>query len=250
MPTLFRGHEVSKLVLDLDLTLYSDSEEMQEAIFGDARDKMTQKILEAEERNLNFLHKLIRKAFRGYSFQERRRQFIQEAKVNGWGDTFTKSGGKMEDFAGFFREGDEKTLSHLQYNPDLARVLKKILNLGLEIYIFTGSGKQRAEDILDLVVGPIWKEFSGILTSEDMQLAHKPSPLAYMEMLYEFGLNPAETIFVDDQVAELDAAYLVGLNTILKSEEPEPGDIEQQTHLWIDSILTLPSFLKTAPDNE
>lgn len=60
---------------------------------------------------------------------------------------------------------------------------------------------------------PIWDMFDGIVISSRIQMV-KPELQIYDYLLNRFQLEPAETIFIDDLQANLDAASSVGIQTI------------------------------------
>jgi putative hydrolase of the HAD superfamily len=66
---------------------------------------------------------------------------------------------------------------------------------------------------------PIWDVFDGLVISCYVQKV-KPELAIYQHLLTQYKLAPAETIFIDDSPANLDAARQVGLRTI-RFENPE-----------------------------
>jgi glucose-1-phosphatase len=59
----------------------------------------------------------------------------------------------------------------------------------------------------------IWNIFEKPFFSFDMGLL-KPDPQIYKTVLSEAGLLPSETLFLDDLKANVEAANLLGINTI------------------------------------
>ena len=59
----------------------------------------------------------------------------------------------------------------------------------------------------------IWDMFDGIVISSRIQLV-KPEIEIYEHLLNEYGLNPADTVFIDDMSVNLEAASSIGIQTI------------------------------------
>ena len=66
---------------------------------------------------------------------------------------------------------------------------------------------------------PVWDLFDGIVISCYIQMV-KPELAIYHYLLNQYGLYPAETIFIDDTTANLDAALQVGMQTV-RFENPK-----------------------------
>lgn len=60
--------------------------------------------------------------------------------------------------------------------------------------------------------------------SQDM-LLRKPNVEIFEQVIRENGLNPAETLFIDDSPQHIEGAKLAGLNTLLMTKHPK--DLEQ-----------------------
>ena len=58
-----------------------------------------------------------------------------------------------------------------------------------------------------------WEVFSGAVISCRLQLC-KPEPGIYAHLLKRYGLEAAETLFIDDAQANLDAAGRLGIRTL------------------------------------
>ena len=59
-----------------------------------------------------------------------------------------------------------------------------------------------------------WDLFNGIVISGEVQMM-KPEPEVFLHLLEKYKLRPEETVFVDDLLANIEAAKQVGLRTIL-----------------------------------
>ena len=58
-----------------------------------------------------------------------------------------------------------------------------------------------------------WKLFRGIVISGEVKMM-KPEPEVFKYLLARFGLEPGQTVFVDDFPLNIDAARAVGLRAI------------------------------------
>lgn len=58
-----------------------------------------------------------------------------------------------------------------------------------------------------------WDVFRGVVVSGEIQLM-KPEPEIYRHLLDRFGLQPAESVFIDDLQANVDAAKSAGLHAL------------------------------------
>lgn len=69
--------------------------------------------------------------------------------------------------------------------------------------------------------------FDGIVTSFEAK-ALKPSPKIFEYAISHLGIDPAETLFLDDSQANLDGAAALGFQTALVPEGAEMADILRQ----------------------
>jgi epoxide hydrolase-like predicted phosphatase len=58
-----------------------------------------------------------------------------------------------------------------------------------------------------------WDAFSGIVISGEVKMM-KPEPAVFEHLLATFSLRPEESVFIDDVLANIDAAKEMGLHTI------------------------------------
>ena len=61
--------------------------------------------------------------------------------------------------------------------------------------------------------GTFWDAFSGIVISGEVKMM-KPEPAVFEHLLATFSLRPEESVFIDDVLANIDAAKEMGLHTI------------------------------------
>ncbi|MDO5640548.1 MAG: HAD family phosphatase [Neisseria sp.] len=69
-----------------------------------------------------------------------------------------------------------------------------------------------------------WPLFRGIVISAEVQLT-KPNPAIFRYALEKYALDPAQTLFVDDMQANIDAAAASGIAGVCYQNRPQ--DVEQ-----------------------
>lgn len=67
---------------------------------------------------------------------------------------------------------------------------------------------------------PIYPLLSGYILSSEFGDV-KPEPEIYQTLLRKYGIDPTESVFIDDIQANLDTAAELGFETILSTSEPE-----------------------------
>jgi FMN phosphatase YigB (HAD superfamily) len=66
---------------------------------------------------------------------------------------------------------------------------------------------------------------------------------AYQEMLERFALEPKSTIFVDDQLSEVETAASLGMITFLLQQASQ-GETQLGPHIVLKSLYDLLEHLK------
>ena len=74
-----------------------------------------------------------------------------------------------------------------------------------------------------------WDRFRGIVVSGEVGLV-KPDPEIFHHLTRRYGLVPAETVFIDDHLPNIESARLLGFNTI-HFADAEQCRRELDTHL-------------------
>ena len=109
---------------------------------------------------------------------------------------------------------------------------KKLKNAGYQIYALSNWDAQSFE--LALKNNPdFFSLFDGILIS-GQEKTGKPSPEFFQKLFNNHNINPAQSIFIDDEPNNLNAAKQLGLTTILCTQ---PEDIVRE--LISLGVLTL-----------
>ncbi|NLO74001.1 MAG: HAD-IA family hydrolase [candidate division WS1 bacterium] len=123
------------------------------------------------------------------------------------------------------------------------QVRKILLSVGLPVYVFTNSTRPYCEQVLEAL--GLEDCFAGLVTIETMGWQAKPQKEAYQAALKVAGTEPQQTLFLDDSVANLEAAARMGLPAVLCHPRPKPH--------WapcISDILRLPELLAVlTPEN-
>ena len=67
---------------------------------------------------------------------------------------------------------------------------------------------------------PIYTLLSGYILSSEVGVV-KPEPEIYQKLLKKYGIEPTESVFIDDIQANLDTAAELGFETILAERESD-----------------------------
>ena len=234
MAVSLHGREVSAAVFDFDQTLYRCNGEAEEHMWGDLRRKLVtdpnvlakQKIVNPDEETIKNLVKT----------------YVELAQEISWKPAFLAMGGNEKDYLEI--TSSLSIADYLSYDPELVKLLSMLIQ-HLPVHIFTGSTRGRVFDALEVLLGSLSDQFlyKKVLAVDDMKKGTKPDLAAYQEMLERFRLEPQSTIFVDDQIAEVEAAASLGIMTFLIREQGE-DDEAINPHILINSVLDLTKYLE------
>jgi FMN phosphatase YigB (HAD superfamily) len=113
------------------------------------------------------------------------------------------------------------------------------------VHIFTGSTRERVFNALKVLIGNSSDQFiyDRVLAVDDMSQGTKPDPEAYQEMLERFNIEPESTIFVDDQLSEVETAASLGMITFLIQKQ-NLGETELPPHIVLNSLFDLLDHLE------
>ncbi|MFR9503889.1 MAG: HAD family phosphatase [Rikenellaceae bacterium] len=92
-----------------------------------------------------------------------------------------------------------------------ARLIEELHERGFRLLVLSNMSLEFIEFIRKL---PVYRYFSGEVVSCEEGVV-KPEPEIFKLILERFNLDPAESLFVDDRPANLDAAAALGINTVL-----------------------------------
>jgi FMN phosphatase YigB (HAD superfamily) len=104
------------------------------------------------------------------------------------------------------------TRHSLVEKPDTVKLIRELEARGVPLYCLSNMP---AEMYLHLQrQHDFWDAFSGIVISGEVKMM-KPEPEVFQHLLDTFKLRAEESVFIDDLVANVDAARMVGLHGIL-----------------------------------
>jgi epoxide hydrolase-like predicted phosphatase len=96
----------------------------------------------------------------------------------------------------------------LREKPETVELVRALRRRGFDIYCLSNMPGPIYEHLRRRHT--FWDLFRGIVVSGEIQLM-KPEPEIYLHLLERFGLQPAESVFIDDLQVNVDAAKAVGL---------------------------------------
>jgi HAD superfamily hydrolase (TIGR01509 family) len=96
--------------------------------------------------------------------------------------------------------------------PDTVTLMRALHRRGVALYCLSNMPASIYAHLR--VRHEFWNVFRGIVISGEVRMV-KPEPEVFTHLLERFGLRAAETVFVDDLAANIEAARRVGLHTIL-----------------------------------
>ena len=130
----------------------------------------------------------------------------------------------------------EKCASYLQYSIDLQEPVRpteeligRLKEAGYRLYVLSNMSR---EFIDYLRTFPVYGLFDGEVVSCEEGVV-KPEPRIYELLLERFGLEPAETLFIDDRRVNLEAAAAFGIRT----QHFDPKDAEGSCRLLAERLL-------------
>jgi putative hydrolase of the HAD superfamily len=95
--------------------------------------------------------------------------------------------------------------------PETVKLVRALRQRGFDIYCLSNMPGPIYEHLRRRHT--FWDVFRGIVVSGEIQLL-KPEPEIYLHLLERFGLQPAQSVFIDDLQANVDAAKGVGLHAL------------------------------------
>ena len=206
------------LLLDLDGTIYQDLE----SVFGQVSKLMTKYI--SEKLNID-----LKKA--------------KELQTNYFHKYNTSLNGLMIHH-------DIPPLEFLNYvhNIDLSFMKKDLIlreqleKLDMRKLIFTNGSADHAKNILSHL--GIEDLFEGIFDITDAKYQPKPEPNAFDLMVKKFGINPKDTIYVEDIAKNLSIGKERGCSTVWLKNNEQWGKIDSDKDYIDYKIENLSLFLK------
>ena len=133
---------------------------------------------------------------------------------------------KTHEIAGIF-DYLEEVLFALAENGKLLKPLKKA---GFRLYYLSNFPEEMFEKISRK--NSFFSEFDGGILSAAVRLL-KPEPEIYRELISKYGINPAESLFIDDLLPNIEAARAEGFQTLY---------LPDHTRLSEELLKVLPDF--------
>jgi putative hydrolase of the HAD superfamily len=121
--------------------------------------------------------------------------------------------------------------------PETVQLVRALRQRGFDIYCLSNMPGPIYEHLRRRHT--FWDVFRGIVVSGEIQLM-KPEPEIYLHLLERFGLQPAESVFIDDMQANVDAAKGVGLHAL---RFQNAAQCQQE----FDELLSAMGAVPTAP---
>ena len=210
--------EKKNLLLDLDGTVYSDLE----AVFGQVSKRMTEYISKKLDINFNKAKELQTNYFYKYN-----------TSLNG---LMIHHAIQPKDFLKYVHDID---LSFMKKDFSLRNELEKTK---MRKFIFTNGSTDHAMNILTHL--GIDDLFENIFDISDAEYHPKPEAKAFDLMVQKFGINPKDTIYVEDIAKNLSIGKKRGCTTVWLINDEQWGKMESDKDYIDYKIENLSLFLK------
>lgn len=102
-------------------------------------------------------------------------------------------------------------LSTLREKPETVKRLRALKRAGIRLYVMSNYNARAFADTRR--ANPFFELFDGFYVSGEQRLG-KPDPAAFARLIAMFALDPARTVFIDDNVDNIASAQALGFHTI------------------------------------
>ena len=120
----------------------------------------------------------------------------------------------------------------------------ELINLDMKKYIFTNGSTEHAKNILThLGVYDLFGE-DKIFDIKDARYVPKPEAKTFNLMVEKFGINPKETVYIEDIAKNLGIGYERGCTTVWLINDDHFGKIDSNKKYISYKIENLSLFLK------
>jgi putative hydrolase of the HAD superfamily len=99
----------------------------------------------------------------------------------------------------------------LHAKPDTVALLEKLCARGVPLYCLSNISSDIFKYLRER--HSFWGVFRGIVISGDLKMI-KPEPEIFHFLLKRYGLAAAETVFIDDNAPNIEAARALGIQTV------------------------------------
>jgi putative hydrolase of the HAD superfamily len=121
----------------------------------------------------------------------------------------------------------------LHAKPDTVALLEKLYARGIPLYCLSNISSDIFKYLRER--HSFWGVFRGIVISGDLKMI-KPEPEIFHYLLQRYGLAAAETVFVDDNAPNIEAARTLGIQTVWFKDarqcETEIEDLFGRVEKW------------------
>ncbi len=104
----------------------------------------------------------------------------------------------------------QRLLELLQPIPETVALIEDLKARGIRCYVLSNMSKEFYTELLKF---PVFELFDGAVVSFEERI-NKPDRGIYEALLSRYNLEPSESIFADDKIANTEAASLLGLHTV------------------------------------
>lgn len=104
----------------------------------------------------------------------------------------------------------QQLLDLLQPIPETVAVIEELKERGIRCYVLSNMSREFYAELLKF---PVFEHFDGAVVSYQERV-NKPDRRIYEIILSRYGLEPSETVFADDKIANTEAAAALGLHTV------------------------------------
>ena len=114
-----------------------------------------------------------------------------------------------------YRSSDVQTARHMMATaityqdqiPQTAELIAELKSAGYRVFVLSNMSKEYIEYLRKM---PVYSHFDGDVVSCEVGLT-KPEKEIYTLLLERFGLEPSQTMFIDDRKENVEAAAEVGI---------------------------------------
>lgn len=99
----------------------------------------------------------------------------------------------------------------LHTKPDTVALLEKLHDRGVPLYCLSNISRDIFEYLRER--HSFWGAFRGIVISGELKMM-KPEPEIFEFLLQRFGLPAAQSVFIDDNPPNIEAARALGIHTV------------------------------------
>jgi putative hydrolase of the HAD superfamily len=124
----------------------------------------------------------------------------------------------VEQFAARMGRPEEEMRSLLQHVkesltplPETVTIVERLNGAGVPLYGLSNMAASVFAHLRERY--SVWDNFRGIVISANVKLV-KPDPRIFGHLCAEYGLDPAETLFIDDHLPNVESAERLGFHTI------------------------------------